>query len=68
MKRTVLSLFAIFFAGNASLHAQPEWRVFTSTTGSKLEARVVSVDEDDVVLIRKADGKQFTLALVLLSY
>jgi hypothetical protein len=67
MKRTVLSLFAIFFAGNAALLAQPEWRIFTSTTGSKLEARVVSVDEDDVVLIRKADGKKFTLALDRLS-
>ncbi|MCU0796887.1 MAG: DUF6288 domain-containing protein [Akkermansiaceae bacterium] len=67
MKKTVIPIVALLVTAHSWVLAEPEWRTFTSSTGVKLEARVVSVDETEVVLVRKSDGKTFTVPLRRLS-
>lgn len=75
MKLLKTIFFALFFAfafnfasyGDDDANQQEDpYRVFTSLTGSKIEARVINLNEDpvrgeEVVLQRKSDSKTFTV-------
>ena len=41
--------------------AEGDWRVFTSELGQKLEAKVVKVENNVVMLQRRSDGRKFAL-------
>jgi len=60
--RLLLFLLAISLAT-----ADDEWRTWTSSTGSTLEARVVKLSGSSVTLKRKDSGKSLTLELGQLS-
>ncbi len=59
--------FALFLMLAAPLHADGNWRVFTAADGRTMEAEVVRVLSDSVVVVLKSNGREATIPFLRLS-
>ena len=57
-----VKIIIFLFVANTAFSLE-EYRIFTNTKGISIEARVLSLQGDDVTIIRKSDNRKFTIGV-----